>query len=130
MQGTLHWIGIRPERRAPVQPVESVYADITTGLDGDHDTKSHRQVTVISKEALEDVARTLGRDTVDPRATRRNLLISGIDLNLQEGAQIQVGEVLLEVTGPCLPCSRMEENLGEGGRAAMANAGGNDKDNI
>jgi MOSC domain-containing protein YiiM len=126
MKGTVNWIGIRPERKAPVQVVEYVFADIENGLTGDHPAKAHRQVTLISNEALKQVADLLGKPSVDPADTRRNILISGLDFGLASGRQLQVGEALLEVTGPCLPCSRMEENLGEGGRLAMANteAGG------
>jgi MOSC domain-containing protein YiiM len=124
MNGTVEWISVRPEPKAAVRPVQDVFADVSTGLEGDHDTKPHRQVTLISREALEGVARALNRSSVDPAATRRNILISGFDLNLDEGTQIAVGGALLEITGPCLPCSRMDENLGDGGRAAMKDAGG------
>lgn len=122
MNGTVIWIGIRPERKAPVQEVDHVYADSTTGLSGDHDAKPERQVTLISREALEVVAQHLGKPSVDPAATRRNLLISGMDFDLDRGTRVEVGDALLEVTGPCLPCDRMEENLGAGGRVAMAEA--------
>lgn len=124
MSGTITWIGVRPERRAPLQSVPAVYADRNNGLTGDHDTKPHRQITVISQEALAEVANTMGVSHVDPANTRRNILIAGMDFNIESGTRIKLGEAIIEVTGPCLPCERMNETLGDGGRVAMADAGG------
>lgn len=124
MSGTVVWISVRPERKSEVRPVTQVAADVHTGLDGDHDTVPHRQVTLISKEVLDRVADTLGHGSIDPGATRRNIMISGLDLDLPAGTQVQVGTAILEITGPCHPCIRMDENLGSGGRMAMAGAGG------
>ena len=38
--------------------------------------------------------------------------------------QFRIGEALLEYTGECHPCSRMEENFGPGGITARAVEGG------
>jgi MOSC domain-containing protein YiiM len=42
---------------------------------------------------------------------KENITTRGIDLSeLKPGARLQIGEtVLLEVTGPCAPCHRMDE---------------------
>ena len=41
---------------------------------------------------------------------RENVTTSGLDLSeLQRGRRLSVGEVELEVTGECTPCSRMDE---------------------
>ncbi|MEX8549076.1 MAG: MOSC domain-containing protein [Mucilaginibacter sp.] len=59
-----------------------------------------------------------------PEMLRRNLVIQGINLLALKDKTFWVGEVLLEYTGECHPCSRMEEILGEGGYNAVRGHGG------
>ncbi|HVF18090.1 MAG TPA: MOSC domain-containing protein, partial [Steroidobacteraceae bacterium] len=61
---------------------------------------------------------------VDPIGLRRNLIVSGMNLLALKNLKIRVGESLLEIVGPCHPCSRMEEAIGKGGYAAMRGHGG------
>ena len=126
-QGRVEWIGIRPQRMLEVQSVSQVNADPETGLEGDHFKKSStgkRQVTLIQQEHLDVVARMLGKSEIPPELLRRNIVVSGINLLALKQQQFQVGEVLLETTGICAPCSRMEENLGAGGYNSMRGHGG------
>jgi MOSC domain-containing protein YiiM len=81
-------------------------------------------VTLIQREHLNVIAGLLRRDGISPELTRRNLVVSGVNLLALKGERFRVGEVLLEGTGPCEPCSRMEENLGPGGYNAMRGHGG------
>ncbi|MDX1476963.1 MAG: MOSC domain-containing protein [Saprospiraceae bacterium] len=120
MQGRVEWMSIRPERKQPVRPVNHVHASTEDGLQGDHPVKPHRQVTLISQEALSEVAARLGTDRVDPAGTRRNIVLSGLDFSQLEGASIRIGGAVVEITGICHPCELMNKNLGEGARAAMA----------
>ncbi len=97
-----------------------------TGLEGDHHSRSgrgKRQVTLIQAEHIAVMANLIGRE-VRPEELRRNLVVSGINLAALKGVRFRVGEALLEGTGPCHPCSRMEENLGPGGLNAMRGHGG------
>lgn len=55
---------------------------------------------------------------------RRNIVIKGINLLALKDKTFWVGEALLEYTGECHPCSRMEETLGEGGYNAVRGHGG------
>ena len=126
-QGKVEWIGIRPKRLLEVHSVNEVQANPETGLEGDHFKKSStgkRQVTLIQQEHLDVVARILGKSEIPPEWLRRNIVVSGINLLALKHQQFQVGEVLLETTGICAPCSRMEENLGAGGYSSMRGHGG------
>ena len=125
--GKLEWIGIRAERRAPVASVVQVEAIAGYGLAGDHyasKSDGKRQVTLIQAEHLEVVARILGKPEVRADGVRRNLLVSGINLYALRDRKLRIGTVLLEGSGPCEPCSRMEEVLGIGGYNAMRGHGG------
>lgn len=126
-QGTVSWIGLREQRREPLTSVEEVSVKIGEGLQGDRfsgNPESKRQVTLIQGEHLDMVARVLGKERIDPSLTRRNIVVNGINLLALKDQQFQIGEVVLETTGDCCPCSRMEENLGSGGYNAMLGHGG------
>lgn len=125
--GKLEWIGIRAERRAPVASLEQVEAIAGYGLAGDHyasKSNGKRQVTLIQAEHLEVVAKLLGKVEVRAGDLRRNLLLSGINIYALRDRKFRIGAVLLEGSGPCEPCSRMEEVLGVGGYNAMRGHGG------
>ncbi len=85
---------------------------------------STRQVTLIQQEHLPVIAALAGVAAVDVAALRRNLVVSGINLVALKNARVRVGGALLEIVGPCQPCSRMEEAVGPGGYAAMRGHGG------
>jgi MOSC domain-containing protein YiiM len=126
-RGVVQWIGVRPARRAPLISVEQVEARAGAGLTGDHfsgSLGSKRQVTLIQAEHLGVIADLLGRESIDPGHLRRNIVVRGINLLALNGARFSVGGALLEGTGGCHPCSRMEEALGEGGYNVMRGHGG------
>ena len=85
-----------------------------------------RQITLIQHEHLAAVGSFLGLDApLAPGRLRRNLVVSGLNLLALKNRQIQIGEeVILDITGECHPCSRMEEELGPGGYNAMRGHGG------
>jgi len=125
--GELIWIGIRSERNSPLQSKKKVSVSIDGGLEGDHfssKTNKKRQVTLIQKEHLDAVANILDKDEISPVLTRRNLVVTGINLFSLKNRTFQIGDVVFEATGYCHPCSRMEENLGSGGYNAMRGHGG------
>ena len=125
--GKLNWIGLRPAKMEALQAVSSVEVNTKNGLSGDrYKRNGKRMVTLIQEEDLDAVASLLGKNgSIDPLDTRRNLVVSGINLLALKGKQFKIGdEVILEYTGPCHPCTRMEENLGPGGLNAMRGHGG------
>jgi MOSC domain-containing protein YiiM len=126
--GHLQWIGLRPARRETVQVVEQTRAVATLGLIGDRRCEgtpgSARQVTLINAEHIQLIARLLGFDSIDPARLRRNLVVSGINLQALRHQRFQIGAAIFEATAQCHPCGRMEEVLGPGGTAAMLGHGG------
>ncbi len=123
--GRVEYLSVRPERGAPVAFCESVEAVPGKGLVGDHYSGGgKREVTLMQFEHLQVVGQILGGRTIEPGLTRRNIFISGINLLAFNERRFRIGEVVLEMTGQCHPCSRMEKNLGPGGYNAMRGHGG------
>jgi MOSC domain-containing protein YiiM len=122
--GRVVWIGLRPARRAPMLSVEAAEID-AAGLIGDRrETPGKRAVTLIQVEHLPVIAALAGRVAVAPELLRRNLVVAGINLLGLRNRRFRMGEAVLEGTGLCAPCSRMEEALGHGGYAAVRGHGG------
>ncbi|MVN92867.1 MOSC domain-containing protein [Mucilaginibacter aquatilis] len=126
-QGLVTWIGVRPQRGAPLLSVQNVEAITLKGLAGDHfsgSEKSKRQVTLIQQEHIDLVASVMQLAHLTPDMLRRNIVVEGINLHSLKDRHFWVGNVLLEYTGDCHPCSRMEDILGPGGYNAMRGHGG------
>ena len=129
-RGRVEAIIVRAASRAPARLTEATLAIANVGLADDRLGQrgeaelSTRQVTLIQHEHLAVIAQLARVARVDPVALRRNLVVSGINLLALKNARLRVGDALLEIVGPCQPCSRMEEAIGPGGYAAMRGHGG------
>lgn len=129
--GRVDWIGLRTERRGAIHEVDQVEVDLERGLIGDRFSGkpgSRRMVTLIQAEHITAIAQFLGRDPIDPKELRRNIVVSGVNLLAFKAPSrkfhFSIGGAVLMMTGNCHPCSRMEENLGPGGYNAMRGHGG------
>jgi MOSC domain-containing protein YiiM len=137
--GRLEAIWVRSRRHGAWQAVPAARAAVGRGLLGDHRAATQRrdparrtrEVTLIQAEHVALVAQWMDLPHLDAGLLRRNLVISGLNLLSLRSPFADVrriwrlgDEVLLQVTGPCDPCSRMESLLGPGGYNAMRGHGG------
>ncbi len=129
--GRLTWIGLRPRKGDAPRAVDSATVVVGQGLEGDHfrglpGGAGTRQVTLISASALLEAAHLLGHEhPIDPGLARRNLVLEGLDVAGLRNQRFRIGrEVVLETTGGCPPCDKMEANLGPGGKLALSGLGG------
>ncbi|MFM1814108.1 MAG: hypothetical protein RLZ98_803 [Pseudomonadota bacterium] len=113
--GRLIGIARRARRRAPMEEIAEGRVTLEAGLEGDHKGARfrNRAITILSREAWQDALVDAGGSSGPadlPWTTRRaNLFVEGALLPRARGARIRIGPVLLEVTYPTQPCSRMDE---------------------
>lgn len=119
--GKLDWIGISDGTKSEIRALQGVELAPGAGVVGDY--HKSREVTLIQAEHVKVVEDLLGK-AVKPEQLRRNLVVSGLNLQALEGLRFQIGSALLEAVGSCPPCERMDENLGAGGLDAMCGHGG------
>jgi MOSC domain-containing protein YiiM len=93
--------------------VGRVYAHAGRGLEGnryywdDGDAPSGRAVTLIAAEAVEALANEDGL-SIEPAATRRNVLTRGVDVNSLVGKRFLLGSVECVGVELCEPCAHLE----------------------
>jgi MOSC domain-containing protein YiiM len=92
--------------RFPMEEVDEVEVVANKGFRGCIHGRpgSKRQVSLIDRETLEKLG-------VAPGRVKENITTRGMDLQaLSTGQILHIGEeCLLEITGPCHPCARMDE---------------------
>jgi MOSC domain-containing protein YiiM len=120
-----HGLGSMPRSIEEVAAVECVAG---RGLRGDrffdHKENFKGQVTLFSAEVFAELCTALNLPLTSPAALRRNLLVSGGDLNEFIGRQFTLQDVVFEGTEECRPCYWMDEALGPGAEAWLRGRGG------
>ncbi len=125
--GRLTWIGVRPNKGEPMNALSEVELHTDRGPKGDRKASRRggkRQLSLIQAEHLPIIAGLAGLDSVEPHVLRRNLVIEGINLLSLRTARFTIGEAVLEGSGYCAPCAKMEAALGPGGFSSMRGHGG------
>jgi len=113
-EGRLTGIARRPARLAPMQEIAEGLVTLDGGLEGDHKGPKFnlRRITVLAREAwqraLSELDPAAGPIDLPWTVRRANLLVEGVELPRARGGVVRIGPVLLEVTYPTQPCSRME----------------------
>ena len=118
--------------RDPMEEVDQAVVLAGKGIEGDRHlrsdgVRSRRQILLMDRE-------TLSRFQLDDGVIRENITVEGLELSsLADGDRVSVGlEVVLQITGECEPCSRMDEIRqglqvelkGQRGMLAYAESGG------
>ena len=115
MKGLVHSINISsggvPKRTVDSanigkKGVEGDFNRFRDGKGGDPD----RAVCIFSLERIEELK--LEGHPIEVGSTGENLTIRGVEgESLSEGTHLEIGEVVLELSEPCAPCSKIGESF-------------------
>ena len=112
---TLIGIARRSGRRAPMEELRAGLITREAGLEGDSRGAKFltRQITVLAREdweaALLDLSDLMGPPDLPWTTRRANLFVEGLRLPRAKCGVLQIGPVVLEITGQTNPCHRMAE---------------------
>jgi MOSC domain-containing protein YiiM len=107
--GLLEAIWIKRARRGPMDAAREARLVAGRGIVGNANQGGKRQVTIIAREAWDDVTRELDAD-ISPTLRRANLLVSGVPLANTRGRVLRIGGCRVRVYGETRPCRQMEES--------------------
>ncbi|MGA1123104.1 MAG: formate dehydrogenase accessory sulfurtransferase FdhD [Chthoniobacterales bacterium] len=109
-------------------PVQEAACQAGRGIAGDRyhgeNPGSKTQVTFLSREVVDVLCRTLGVAEPDYSALRRNVLVSGVELNSLIGKVFSIGHAVFEGVEECKPCYWMDQAVAPGANALLAGRGG------
>ncbi|MQG22447.1 MAG: hypothetical protein FI688_03115 [SAR202 cluster bacterium] len=109
LEGTVKSLGIAVSKLSPMDQVDKIELITGQGIVGDRHlrtdgTRSKRQILLMDIETLIEFG-------LSERDIKENITVQGIDFSLIKlGNTVRIGmDVVLEITGDCEPCSRMDE---------------------
>jgi MOSC domain-containing protein YiiM len=82
------------------------------------------QITFFSFEVFEKLARHFGLTDKSPGAARRNVIMSGVELNDLIGEEFSIQGVRLRGTAHCKPCYWMDHAIAPGAEEFLQGNGG------
>jgi len=82
------------------------------------------QITFFSSEVYDEIKAALAVPALSPGAFRRNVVVSGADLNSLVGRRFEMQGVLFEGTVEAKPCSWMDQAVAPGAEAWLDGRGG------
>jgi MOSC domain-containing protein YiiM len=94
---------VKPERGQPMQATQQLEAVAGKGLQGDRTFgRPSRQVLLVDDSILK-------KFKLEPGALRENITVQHLTIDaLEPGTKLAIGTSLLQITGPCDPCSKMD----------------------
>lgn len=119
---------VAPRRGTPVEQVAQVELRAGEGVVGDRHYRRGaarsraRALTLVAAEDLEAVAQA--GLPIAAAATRRQVLVRGVDLSTLVGRRFRLGSALAEGSGPCAPCAHLEALVGPGVERALQGRAG------
>jgi MOSC domain-containing protein YiiM len=123
MSGRLIGITRKSRPRGAMEVIDHAAISVDLGISGDYrgairpGKSARRQITIMAAEDWAATLADLGAD-VSWEQRRVNLLSQGIALPHEPGTRLRIGSAIVEITGECDPCSRMEE-IAPGLKAAL-----------
>ena len=121
--GRLLGIARREVARAPMEAVEAADVSTVTGVALDArgfrgpNSAGKRQVTILARRDWQAACAEAGGQ-LDWLESRRNLYVDHLPLARTTGGRIRIGDAVMEITGECDPCWKMDRAL-PGLQAAM-----------
>jgi MOSC domain-containing protein YiiM len=118
----------QPAGSHPTVEVAKIECVAGRGIQGDRffDFKENYkgQVTFFSQETFDALCAELKLSGKSPGASRRNVIVEGLDLNALVGHEFEIQGVKFRGTAECAPCHWMDEAFAPGAEHFLQNRGG------